>query len=172
MKNGKSQLIIRIVFIALSLLWMAVIFYLSAENSETSADTSEGLTALLQRIFYPSWSLASPEEYEKKMIGFHAIIRKIAHGTEFLILGALLAEVFVTFDMGWMKRFLFPFLIGSLYAVSDEYHQTMVPGRFMAGFDILIDSVGVFFGVITVLGITSMVLLSMEKKRKTTEIRR
>jgi hypothetical protein len=43
--------------------------------------------------------------------------------------------------------FILPFLIGVLYAVSDEIHQTFVPGRAGQLRDVLIDSCGVLAGI-------------------------
>ena len=37
-------------------------------------------------------------------------------------------------------------LIGILFALSDEYHQSFVPGRHMSLMDIIFDSLGILFG--------------------------
>jgi len=39
------------------------------------------------------------------------------------------------------------FIIGSLYAASDEYHQSFVEGRFSEVSDFLADSAGVILGL-------------------------
>ena len=67
------------------------------------------------------------------------VLRKLAHGAEFAVLGALLARAF---------RVELPALVvGIGYAVTDELHQHFVSGRVGAPLDVLIDSAGVALGV-------------------------
>ena len=67
-------------------------------------------------------------------------LRKIAHATEFAILAALLVRAVA--DLRWAVA------IGIAYAISDEIHQTFVPGREGSPFDVLVDSVGVAVGAL------------------------
>lgn len=86
------------------------------------------------------------------------VVRKGAHFTEYLILGcALLPAV-----KEWMsaqdgadicaessRRVVFlAWIIGTLYAVTDELHQAFVPGRSCELRDMAIDSCGVLVGVL------------------------
>ena len=68
------------------------------------------------------------------------ILRKIAHLTEYAILGALLVRA-----LGQPESAI---AAGALYATSDELHQHFVRGRHAAWYDVAIDSVGVTIGVI------------------------
>ena len=92
-------------------LWAAVIFVFSSVPS-----LSSGLGA---------WDL---------------ILRKIAHLSEYAILGALLLRA--------IQRPAVAILAGALYAVTDEVHQHFVRGRHAAWYDVLIDTVGVAIGVL------------------------
>ena len=92
-------------------LWAAVIFAFSAVPS-----LSSGLG---------TWDL---------------LVRKIAHLSEYAILGALLVRA--------IQRPAVAILAGGLYAVSDELHQHFVRGRHAAWYDVLIDTVGVTIGVL------------------------
>ena len=47
-----------------------------------------------------------------------------------------------------LKNVLAVFIIGSLYAASDEYHQSFVEGRFSEVSDFLADSAGVILGLV------------------------
>ena len=67
------------------------------------------------------------------------VLRKLAHVTEFAILGALLARALP-------ERAAL--LVGIAYAASDEVHQHFVPGREAALLDVAIDAVGVLVGVL------------------------
>ena len=67
------------------------------------------------------------------------VLRKIAHTGEYAVLGALLARA--TGHAG------VAFGLGLLYAVSDEIHQSFVPGRHGAPLDVAIDALGVAIGI-------------------------
>jgi VanZ family protein len=68
------------------------------------------------------------------------ILRKIAHLSEYAILGALLLRA--------IQRPAVAIFAGGLYAVTDEVHQHFVRGRHAAWYDVLIDTVGVTIGVL------------------------
>jgi VanZ family protein len=67
------------------------------------------------------------------------VVRKVAHVTEYAVLGALLVRA--------TRRELPAFLLGVAYAASDEIHQHFVPGRHATPVDVAIDAVGVALGV-------------------------
>jgi VanZ family protein len=67
------------------------------------------------------------------------VLRKLAHAAEFALLGALLARA--------LGRDGAAFAAGVAYAVSDELHQHVVPGRVGSPVDVAIDAVGVALGV-------------------------
>jgi VanZ family protein len=68
------------------------------------------------------------------------VLRKLAHLAEYAVLGALLLRA-----VGMRVPAL---LAGVAYAVSDEIHQTFVPGRQGSVLDVLIDSAGVVIGIL------------------------
>jgi VanZ family protein len=68
------------------------------------------------------------------------VLRKLAHLTEYAILGALLLRALARPELA--------ILAGGLYAASDEFHQHFVRGRHAAWYDVVIDTVGVTIGVI------------------------
>jgi len=44
------------------------------------------------------------------------------------------------------RRILLVFLLSFIYAISDEFHQLFVPGRYASGFDLFTDGLGSFLG--------------------------
>jgi VanZ family protein len=68
------------------------------------------------------------------------IVRKLAHVTEYAVLAALLVRA--------TKQPPVALLLGTLYAASDEFHQTFVRGREGRPRDIVIDAVGLIIGVL------------------------
>jgi VanZ family protein len=71
--------------------------------------------------------------------GWDLVLRKIAHAAEYAILGALLLRA--------TGRVWLALALGVAYAVSDEIHQTFVPGRAGKPLDVAIDAIGVACGV-------------------------
>ena len=122
----------------LTLAVMVVIFVQSALPASLSAEESGLLVAVLSRLFP-----ANPE-----LISFW--VRKTAHFLEYLVLGG---SITLTLN-DYMKRGIaIPFLAwaaGAVYAVSDEVHQSFVPGRSCELRDMLIDACGVAVGVLLV----------------------
>ena len=85
------------------------------------------------------------------------IVRKLAHFTEYLILGIFLAldaqdiAVMRQRETGFAYIWFIPFLTGMLYAATDEFHQSFVPGRSCELRDMMIDSAGVAAGAFILL---------------------
>ena len=68
------------------------------------------------------------------------------HFIEYLILGFLLFQS-ITKDGFSINPIYGSILIGISFAISDEFHQSFVPGRHMSMFDIISDSVGLVSGI-------------------------
>jgi VanZ family protein len=68
------------------------------------------------------------------------ILRKGAHVAEYAVLGGLLWRA-----LGSTTPAL---AAGIAYAVTDEIHQSFVPGRYASALDVAIDAVGVVAGVL------------------------
>ncbi len=68
--------------------------------------------------------------------------RKLAHVVEYGVLAYFVARALT--GMGWAIRRVWAvgLLVCVLYAVSDEVHQSFVPGRFGKGRDVALDSLG------------------------------
>jgi VanZ family protein len=67
------------------------------------------------------------------------ILRKLAHATEYGILGALLVRA--------LGRPVPAALVAIAYAASDELHQHFVNGRHATPLDVAIDAAGVLLGI-------------------------
>ena len=120
---------------ALTVIWMAVIFFFSAQNGNESSGTSERILLFLCGL----WNYA-PSPDTKELLTL--LIRKGAHMTEFGILALLFLG---TLRSGTGKNtWHYPasFAASSLYAVTDELHQLFVSDRAGRATDWLIDSAG------------------------------
>ncbi len=77
------------------------------------------------------------------------IVRKGAHFALFGVLGIFSFMTFVSYTKIHLTvRFFLSLVVSVAYAVSDEYHQTLVKGRSGALRDVLIDSVGALSGIL------------------------
>jgi hypothetical protein len=86
------------------------------------------------------FALSSIPDLGTGLGGWDLLLRKLAHAAEYAVLGALLARA--------TARGGLAFVLGTLYAVSDEVHQEFVPGRMGSALDVVLDAVGVACGVL------------------------
>lgn len=97
------------------------------------------------------------------------LIRKSAHFIAYLILGFLIShamqnEVTTASTVTDWKRRGFTLLISVAYAISDEFHQSFVPGRGPLLKDVLIDGSGAVLGILLYVGARNVWSLRREKK--------
>jgi VanZ family protein len=120
---------------------MTAIFIVSSDLG--SADHTRPVLASIVRRFLP-W-LA--ERMTPGMIDVtDFVIRKVAHVTEYTVLCLLVnRSAGITADSTIRQRIIPP-AITSLYALSDEYHQSFVPSRGATYTDVMWDSLGALLG--------------------------
>ena len=120
--------------ILLVFLWMLLIFLMSSFDATDSSNQSNFIVNIISNIL----------NIENSRL-LSLIIRKLAHFTEYLILGFLTINMLNKNDIS--RKYLISILICIIYATSDEIHQIFVPGRAYQIRDILIDSIGSITGV-------------------------
>ncbi|WP_107995233.1 VanZ family protein [Trichococcus paludicola] len=120
-------------------LWMGVIFLLSHQNGQDSSETSGILLELLKFIGI------GPGSSVQGALSF--LVRKAGHFTEYLILAILFLRYRKERGPSGKSAF-YTVLFVFLYASSDEFHQSFVPGRGPAFSDVLIDTAGGLTGII------------------------
>lgn len=134
--------------IVLLIVWLVIIFIFSCENGENSKSTSISVTDSGVNIANKITGNKISSLFEKKLTkDYLGIIRKSAHFIEYFILGIICFLLFRQYGFTDSKCILFSFLICFVYACSDEIHQLFVPGRTSRVFDVFIDSLGSFTGI-------------------------
>ena len=118
--------------------WLAFISY--ASSDEFSADNTS-------RIIGPLILWLFPRTTPETLAVIHFITRKVAHFTEYAILGFLAARAFRPSTQRW---FLISICLVVVYALIDEYHQSFVPSRTASVFDSLIDMSGGLVALIVI----------------------
>ncbi|MBR5496229.1 MAG: VanZ family protein [Oscillospiraceae bacterium] len=132
----------------LVIVWAVVIFCFSAQSATQSSDLSGGFIRRIIEFFYPGFNLLEQLHQAQIVQGFQFLVRKIAHFSEYAILGFLIMSAFMTHKISTKQRRRYSVWIGSFYALTDEFHQIFVPGRAMRLYDIAIDVLGVIVGVV------------------------
>lgn len=142
--------IIRIILILLLLCTFFIIFGFSSQNGDTSGGIS---TRITESILEKSNRYNSLEEEQKNKVShrIEKIIRKIAHFSIYAMVGFLLMGLLSTYKLKNKWRIVITILIGILYAISDEFHQSFSPGRTPKITDIYIDTLGIIFGMLIIL---------------------
>ncbi len=137
-----------ILCLILTVAWMAVIFGFSAqtalESGSLSALIAEPVTKWLAQLAGGMTAEAEAALY----LQVHIVVRKLAHFTEYAILGGLLVLLGWQFRIRRFKRVIPLWMLGTVYAALDEWHQSFTPGRACSVWDVLIDSCGVLCGVV------------------------
>ena len=81
-------------------------------------------------------------------------VDKVVHFVEYGVLGFLLARLIVNARSGFSRGFLIGLVVilATLYGISDEVHQSFVPGRNASPWAVLADGVGGVMGAFLYLG--------------------
>jgi VanZ family protein len=115
--------------------WLAFISYASSD-SFSAPNTSRIIGPLILWLF--------PNTSPETLAVVHFITRKLAHFTEYAILGFLAARAFRLSPRTAIRSrwFLISLIVVVTYALIDEYHQSFVPARTASLWDSFIDVAG------------------------------
>ena len=136
---------ITILFLILSIIWMGVIFILSA----TPATKSDRESKAVVRSVVTTTSKDDIENIDGLVDTLNKPFRKLAHASVYFVLAILVLSTFIS-----LKKYklyinnIISILWSFLYACSDEYHQTFVVGRSGELTDVLIDTFGAIIGIV------------------------
>lgn len=167
MKQASVKLILlRVVLGFLILCNMGMIFYLSAQSSKKSGETSHKIgTAISESLGDKKFEDKTLEErrFFRDVILFR--MRKFAHAAEFGSLATLIYCFLLTWDGRRWLQYLISLGATLLYAISDEVHQHFSDGRSMALMDVGIDMSGALFCASVVL----LIVYIIKRRKKARE---
>ena len=124
-----------------------------------SVASSDGFSAgNTSRIVEPLVLWLFPNTSQERLETIHFITRKLAHFSEYAVLGILAARAFTTSPGIRLRRFWFVISVALIvvYALIDEYHQSYVPSRTASIYDSFIDMTG---------GVTALVVIWWRKRQ-------
>lgn len=138
----------RFLFWGLAIIWMAVIFAFSSQ-----ANSGAYTEAYLQEANVP--------------------VRKLAHMFEFAVLAvlyqsALARSIAKTNEQSKIKfkHYWLAFILAFLYALSDEWHQSFVPGRSSSLLDSGVDAIGALIGLTTLYWLRRLLVSAKPERQK------
>jgi VanZ family protein len=129
------------------ILWAGLIYFASTRHF-AAANTSEPLISRLAKLL--------PAAPHSQLQRLHVIGRKFGHWFGYFVLALLLARA-IEFEfpelpqpmkLGWTAALV------SLYAVADEFHQSLVPNREGSVSDVLIDVSGGLSAIVLTASLT------------------
>ncbi len=119
---------------ATTILWFAVMTYLSHQNGEETSKTSWILAEDVHRI----WARESTEK-------INAFLRKAAHTVVFFILTILLEKTLAEIGSGTLRVVWTGLLV--VWCLADEVTKTFVPGRHFSWLDVGLNLLGFLLGM-------------------------
>ena len=135
-----------VVWIAL-LSVMIAIYLFSSQNADASDSLSEGLLYKILERAIDSFTQMEDGIKAEIISQYNRLIRKCAHYSIYALLGFILSRLWSFYNTKG-KPCWRVLLTGALYAVTDEVHQLFVSGRSGSIVDVLIDTAGVFSGIV------------------------
>jgi VanZ family protein len=111
-------------------IWLVVIF---------GASTAVFVPERTATIINPILRALFPHADDTGIGRLHVIVRKAGHVTEYSILAILLARATLAFAQTRRAWFGISIALVAAVAISDEFHQTFVPGRNGSPADVLLD---------------------------------
>ena len=153
-----------------AILLMYLIYSFSAQEGDVSTQTSykvsRTVVSTANELFDAN---LEPWQIDDYAVRFNGVIRKLAHMTEYFLLAIAVSFPLYVYGLHGILLMLVAGVICVAFAAGDEYHQMFVAGRASSTKDVLIDSGGVFLGILVTrfIGWTGrMTLLEADSKKQ------
>lgn len=155
--------VIRFILALLLIATFGMIFNFSNQDSDKSGSTSQKVTETITKDIKSIQKL-NKNEKAKIIDKIEDVIRKIAHFSLYALVGFLLMSLLITYNINEKNKIISTVIIGAIYAISDEIHQSFVSGRSGQVSDVFLDTLGVAVGGLFILLIIK--ILNKFKKNK------
>ena len=148
----RMKKVITVIAVCLLIAVYIMIFLFSADDAAESSSPSVSVTRKLINLYYHFFSGNNNAVLTVPVVtdDAEAIVRKMAHFTEYMAVGFLSFGIAVM----WLQRIKAGIVAVTLQvflsAGLDEIHQYFVPGRYASFRDVLIDTAGGIAGIMIV----------------------
>lgn len=134
-----------------ALAMMYIIYGFSAQDAGTSGNLSLNVSYKIVEVGNDILDRGLDEvQMEQYAYRIEHMVRKFAHMAEYFMLAVAVSFPFYVYGLRGFPLMLTAGIICVAFAAGDEYHQSFVAGRGPSVKDVGIDSIGVFFGILTV----------------------
>lgn len=147
----------RYIFLILIILQLLLIFSFSSENGKRSSGRSRKLVNTIVNVYKKVAGVDIDNKEIIKKIEYP--IRKCAHFTLYFVLGVVVIEFFLTFDLN--HPYIISIIFSYISACLDEVHQTFVPMRTGKITDTFVDAIGFIISIFIIY------LIGKKEKRHT-----
>ncbi len=134
-----------------ALCMMYIIFSFSAQTGTESGSLSFKVSKIIvlayNKLLFKGYDNMTLNEL---IILIHPYVRKLAHVTEYFLLGASVALPLYVYRIRGIALMLLAGVFCTLFACFDEYHQSFIVGRVSSSKDVLIDCIGIILGILVV----------------------
>jgi VanZ family protein len=84
-------------------------------------------------------------------LAYDVLLKKSAHVIEYAVLAVLIQRGLTGSWLLWRPLTAgTAWILATVFAMTDEYHQSFVPGRHASGWDVALDGVGALLGLIVI----------------------
>ena len=172
MHKGKILKIISTIFV---LVWMITVFIFSSQDGTQTLNTSGAFIQVIDSTLNNVESnntnktdTVNTQDNNNKKYNYsqelQTFVRKNAHYFLYTVGGIILSVFFYAFLKENKKIYAFAILTGTIYAMSDEFHQKFIAGRTSRITDVGIDTLGVITGTILFMVFINILIRSKKKK--------
>lgn len=134
-----------------AIIMMYIIFSFSSQTGSDSGSLSFKVSKIVVLIYNKLFFKGlDNDSLNTLIVMIHPYVRKLAHVSEYFLLAASVAFPLYVYRL---RGFLLTIIAGAFcvsFAALDEYHQSFVAGRVASPRDVMIDSIGIFTGIICV----------------------
>lgn len=127
-----------------AILWMAAIFCATQLPYFTAANSSKVIHKVVEKEHN---AIKTPNADNNDINNLNLIVRKTTHVIVFGILSLLLFKTLEPYRYSFLLAWLFTIL----YVITDEYHQSFMPGRVATYRDVFFETFGALLVLILIL---------------------
>ena len=134
-----------------AILLMYMIYTFSAQEGELSSSVSYKVSYhIVKAADYLLDTNLDEWEVQDYAVRMNGVTRKLAHMTEYFLLAVAVSFPLYVYGLHGILLLILAGGFCVAFACGDEYHQSFVAGRAASHKDVIIDSIGIFIGIILV----------------------
>jgi VanZ family protein len=128
---------------------MIIIFAFSSKPADSSNESSMTVADHILSAYETTTQVQFDAKQRYQVLEtMNMIVRKGSHFCEYALLAVTIAFHFFIHGLKGMRLLLLSVTLSAMYAATDEYHQTFIPGRSGQFRDVMIDTSGATAGML------------------------